>query len=448
MKALSNYTILALFVVFIVSQFVQYSLLTGVYAGLTAVIILISLFYGRGIQQKFGVAMTLIGVTVFIVQQSSFDLWVQGITKNFPLVFLIVIVPLLGIPISLGKYHEHLADLTAKFQKKPHFLYLMVSGMFTLIAPITNMGSIYIVHSMIDRLKLPAGFLGRVYVRGVSSVNTWSPYFASVFLVVYSLNVPVYQYLPYGLLLSFFQVLVAYILFTYVEVKTMTFDLGSSIGERSNRKLLELAAALILITGFIFIFEPLVDLNVSVLISLIVLILSCLWSFYLSEGKAFFKELKEYMGSIFPQKSNEISLLLTAGFFGVVLAETPVASVINVIWGGLASVSVFVLILGTIIIVALLSFVGVHQIVTASTIIATVSYESLGIDVMTMAMTLLSAWGVSVTVSPVTPVIAIVTSIIKENPFKIILRWNLPYAIILAVVHSFVIYAIHLLWLS
>src|SRR5699024_6291654 len=117
-----------------------------------------------------------------------------------------------------------------------------------------------------------------------------------------------------------------------------TFDLGSSAGERSNRKLFELAAALILLTGFIYIFEPLVVLNVSVLISLIVLILSCFWGFYLSEGKAFFKELKEYMGNIFPQKSNEISLLLTAGFFGVVLAETPVASVINVIWEGLASV--------------------------------------------------------------------------------------------------------------
>src|SRR5699024_11048947 len=83
---------------------------------------------------------------------------------------------------------------------------------------------------------------------------------------------------------------IVYLLFTYVEVKTMTFNLGSSIGERSNRKLFELAAALVLITGFIFIFEPLVDLNVSLLISLIVLLLACLWSFYLYEGKAFFKE--------------------------------------------------------------------------------------------------------------------------------------------------------------
>src|SRR5699024_9659957 len=110
--------------------------------------------------------------------------------------------------------------------------------------------------------------------------------------------------------------------------------------------------------------------------------------------------------------------------------------------------SVFVLILGTVIIVALVSFVGVHQIVTAGTVIATVSYESLGIDVMTMALTFLSAWGVSVTVYPVTPVLAIVTALIKDDLFTMIFRWNLPYALILAVVHSPVIYDIHLLWLS
>src|SRR5699024_10522032 len=136
---------------------------------------------------------------ILIYSQQPMDVWMEGITKNLPLVCLIVVVPLLGIPISLGQYHEHLADLTAKFQTKPHFLYLMITGLFTLIAPITNMGSIYIVHSMMEKLKLPSEFLGRVYVRGVTSVHAWSPYFASVFLVVYSLNIPIYKYMPYGL---------------------------------------------------------------------------------------------------------------------------------------------------------------------------------------------------------------------------------------------------------
>src|SRR5699024_8244175 len=178
----------------------------------------------------------------------------------------------------------------------------------------------------------------------------------------------------------------------------------------------------------------------SVLIALIVFGFAFLWSVYLRTPTSFMTEINAYRKAIFPQKANEINLLLTAGLFGVVLAKTPVSNVINYVWGSLANVSVFVLILATIIIVAILSFLGVHQIVTVSTIIATVSYDALGIDVIIMAMMLLSAWAVSVTISPITPVITIVSSIIKENPLKIIVRWNLPYAICLALVHSLVIY--------
>ena len=118
------------------------------------------------------------------------------------------------------------------------------------------------------------------------------------------------------------------------------------------------------------------------------------------------------------------------------------------VWGSLANLSVFILTFATIIIVSLLSLIGIHQIITVSTIIATVSYQALGIDVIVMAMMLLSAWAVSVTVSPISPVITIVTSIIRENPFKVILRWNLPYALILALVHSLIIYAMHIFWFS
>src|SRR5690625_8047138 len=102
----------------------------------------------------------------------------------------------------------------------------MVSGMFTLIAPITNIGSIYIIHSMLDKMRLPNGFIGRVYVRGITSVHTWPPYFASVFLVVYSLQIPIHQYLPYGLILSFFLIGFAYILFKYVVARYIEFKFG------------------------------------------------------------------------------------------------------------------------------------------------------------------------------------------------------------------------------
>src|SRR5690625_4272458 len=445
---MSHTIISVLFFMFILSQFFSFSVITSGITILTAMIIIISLFYSKGLSKYFGIVMTVISVAILIYQNQGFDVWHEGVTKNLALVLLIIIVPILGIPIRLGNYHEHLSGFVGKFQKKPHLLYLMISGLFVLIAPITNIGSIYIIHSMLDKMKLPKEFIGRVYVRGITSVHTWSPYFASVFLVVYSLQVPIYQYLPYGLILGFLQLLVAYLLFKYVEARHIEFHLHHKTVDQRNKKLFELAAIIILLTGLIFGLEPFVDFNVIVLISLIVLFFTFLWSMYLNVPTRFLKEVNEYRKTIFPDKANVITLLLTAGLFGFVLAKTPISNVIQGVWGNLANVSVFFLIFGTIIIVSLLSLIGIHQIVTVSTIVATVSYQALGIDVIVMAMMLLSAWQVSVTVSPISPVIAIVSNIVKENPFKVILRWNLHYAIILALIHSVVIYLMHVLWFS
>lgn len=448
MKFISNTIISVLFFVFILSQFVSHSIVTYGIALLTAMIMIISLFYSKGLPKYFGIVMTVISVAILIYQKQGFEVWNEGITKNLALVLLIIIVPILGIPIRLGNYHEHLSGFVGKLQKKPHFLYLMISGLFVLIAPITNIGSIYIIDSMLDKMRLPKEFIGRVYVRGITSVHTWSPYFASVFLVVYSLHVPIYQYLPYGLMLGLLQFVVAYLLFKYVEARHIEFHLQYETRDQGNKKLFELAAIIILLTGLIFGLEPFVEFNVIVLISLIVLVFTFFWSLYLQVPTQFLKELSEYRKTIFPSKANVINLLLTAGLFGLVLEKTPISSVIQGVWEGLANWSVFFLIFGTIVIVSLLSLIGIHQIVTVSTIVATVSYQALGIDVIVMAMMLLSAWQVSVTVSPISPVIAIVSNIVKVNPFKVILRWNLHYAIILALIHSVVIYAMHLLWFS
>src|SRR5699024_2169688 len=107
------------------------------------------------------------------------------VMKNLPFICRIVDVTVLSILIEVRYYHQQIAGFTARFQDKPQFLYLFISGLFSLIAPITNVGSIFIIDAMLEKLKLPNALLGRVYVRGITSVHTWSPYFASVFLVVY-----------------------------------------------------------------------------------------------------------------------------------------------------------------------------------------------------------------------------------------------------------------------
>src|SRR5699024_9641127 len=138
------------------------------------------------------------------------------------------------------------------------------------------------------------------------SVHTWSPYFASVFLVVYSLNIPIYQYLPYGLLLSFFQIITGYFLFMYIEIQDMVFELGERKRDLHVKKLYELFAVLLLLTACIFVIEPIIPMNISVVISLTVFLFAILWAAYLKFPKHFFKEVNKYRKIIFPSRANEV----------------------------------------------------------------------------------------------------------------------------------------------
>ena len=140
-------------------------------------------------------------------------------------------------------------------------------------------------------------------------------------------------------------------------MKYIPFDLAHSNVRLNKRKLIELFVVLVSLTGLIFAFEPFVPINVSALIGVIVFIFAFLWCGYLQHPVEFLKEMKEYRKTIFPGKANEINLLLSAGFFGVVVAGTPISAVIQKIWGSLAGMSIFVLIFMTIMIVAILSFI-------------------------------------------------------------------------------------------
>ncbi len=448
MKRISNLLLILLISLFILEQFYPSQGLVIAYTILTALVILITLIYSRGMTQYFGIAMILIGSTLLLVNQASLLEWSESLTKNLPLIVLVLIVPILSIPIKSGDYQNHLAGFAMPIKEKPGLLYGFMTALFSLIGPITNIGSLSIIHSMFERMKLPNELLGRVYVRGFISVQSWSPYFASVFLVVFTLGISVSDFIPYGLFLSVIQVLTALLLFKYYESKKIQFTPSLESFPSDKSKLLELVIVIGGLTFFIFTFERKVSLNVSVLIALTVLVFALLWSVYLKQGKGFIKEAQSFLSHLLPQKANEVNLLLAAGFFGVVLSETKLAQFMTGIWSFLANQSVILMILLTIIFIATLSFLGVHQIVTISTFIATVSYTDLGIDVLTMALTLLGAWSVSTVISPVTPVNIIVSNLLKEPIFQVIMKYNMGYAILLTLVETVFIYSLHLTVLS
>lgn len=386
-----------------------------------------------------------LGCIILLFQNAGVDVWEASITKNLPIVCLIIVVPVLSVPIALGGYDQSVLGLTGKFKGNPKLLFMLLSSMFYMFGPITNLGSIHIIHSLVEKLKLPVEFLARVYVRSFASINTWAPYFASVILVITYLEVPLYAFLPYGLLLSLVQFLISNLLFSAKEERSMKIEPIQIQSEQPASKLLQLLFFLILLTGIVFVLERFVEINVSVVIILVALVIALIWRLYLKKFLPFLRETDNFRKSILPKQANEIALFISAGFFAVVLSTTKIPEYLNSLWFLMADVSVLILIFVTIILVSVFAFFGIHQVIVVSSIIATISPELLGLTDITFAMVLLSAWAVAGMISPITPMNVVTSNILNVNVYQIILKWNFLYSVLVAVVHTVVIYIVHLL---
>jgi hypothetical protein len=387
--------------------------------------------------------MLIVGVTIIISSEPSTTYIIEGITKNLPLISLIIVVPLLSIPILIGNYHEAISEFTLRYARKPNQIFLFISGIFFVLAPILNIGSIHVVHSMVNNLKLPNSFLGRIYVRGVLSASTWAPYFASVFLVLYFYNIPLYDYLFYGLLLGVLQVFISYFLFTFSESKTIPLPTFQETRNGNSQKLIEILTVLILLTLTIFLSELLSTGDIIIMITITVIICTFLWCIYLRKVQTFKSELILFVRNILPSRANEIVLFLSAGFFGFIVSSTTVGELLNILWIRVAEESILLVIFATMIFISFLSFLGIHQIVTVSIILSSISNEAVGINNITMSLILLSAYAVGGTISPIAPANVVVANLLKINVYTLILKWNLIYAVSVTGILSLVILIIY-----
>lgn len=433
--------IVALFTLFFIHSFAPFPIGETILGVLTVSVIVAFIPITKRIPKMFGTIMLVSGGLILVVGRSGIDEWTHNIIRNVPLVTLIVLVPILAIPFKFGGYDKVIEAVIDRYRNQPPFLFFSISVVFFILGPIINLGSIRLVDAMLAKLKLPVKFLGKVYVRGFTSVITWSPYFAAVLLVIYYLDISITDYLFFGILLGFTQLIVGNILFLK-DAKEMHIpdrDKGQTI---VSLKLVKLISVFLLLTVFIFLLENILQKSMILIVSISVIIFSFLWSVIEKSLKPFLKELNQYRKATVLTYSNEIVLFLTAGFFGVSLSMTPVGYFIQKGMRLFAGYSELLLIFLTIMTISIFAMCGVHQIVTVTSIASSVNPVELGLDNIVFALILMSAWSVSSIVSPVTPVNVVVTSLLKRTVFEVAFKWNGLYAIIVALVHTYTIFLI------
>jgi C4-dicarboxylate transporter len=446
MSKWESYLVIGVMFTFFTGYFIHDESIYWVTAVGTVIVIVISIIRSKNLSKAFGTFMLLAGTFILWMNNVPLSVWAESFMKNLPIISLILLVPILSIPIEIGKYGDQIQRFIQRISREPSVLFFSISSTFCVLGPILNMGSIRVVDTMIHKLKFPAEFLAKVYTRGFTSVITWSPYFASVFIVIYFLDVPLTSILPFGFVMGLVQFVFGNILFLVTDSKKFIFPEVEK-SEMKKEKLIELLIVITTLTGIVFLLEHFIEMNMMIIVTLTVLIISAIWSIYLRKIKQFGKEINRFCHSLLPGRANEIVLFLTSGFFGSALSFTPVGNYLKNLLIHLSKQSLYLLIFSTIFIVAVLALFGIHQVVTVSLIISIISAQELGITNVTLALAFLSSWAIATMVSPVSAVNVIISSLLKIKMTKLIFRYNLFYMLGTLMIHTTLIYIFHLLLL-
>ncbi|MGM0520111.1 MAG: tellurium resistance protein TerC [Campylobacterota bacterium] len=294
-----------------------------------------------------------------------------------------------------------------------------------LFGSIINMSSLIIVaDKMYKRSKL--GDLQIVLLtRAFSTDALWSMFFvAFAATITYAPNLKEEVIIINGLIMAFIGFLITY----FEVIRSKKFDIGSFEGYPISLSSLVLPVCLAFMVLVAKYFNS--DLKVILLIALFSFVLTFLALIFKNKQKSY-KKLKEFVLTSLYSMKNEIALFLVAGVFGVLVGSLLVGLDIkvpfeqfNLFWASLL-LAFFVI----------LSFVGVHPIIT----IAAIGDFLADTNHTILATVFLISWSITVVASPFSGLNLTMISRYNLGMFKIF-RLNILYSLILFIVSIFSLY--------
>ncbi|MGP4079079.1 hypothetical protein ACTWQL_04125 [Pseudalkalibacillus sp. R45] len=442
--------ILAMCFVYFVNFFVHSFNFQIFLAGLSVVIFLLSLQHSNSTPRIFSVLMFISGIIFYISKGVGLDGFVNGVTTNLPILILVMLVPLISIPLKIGGYFNTVRFYLEKMMASKKKLFGSISLIIFLLGPVLNLGSIRILHETIKNIKLSPVFLAKSYLVGFSTVILWSPYFASVALVLYYLKIPILDYLPLGLSMAIIQLIAGNLLFgLYLKNKHHSGDLlkKADTVETNNleqqAKITQLLLIILLLMGSIFLLEFLTKWPMMFLVSLMSIMYPLLWSIVKHKWRDAEQLFVNYKQASLPRMNNEIVLFISAGFFGKALEGTIIASWIKQFLNMVASTSFLLFSLTVMGIIVILSFIGIHQIVVVTTLVTQIEPSFIGTRPEVIALLIMISWSMGAVLSPVNPLNLLVSNSLKRSGLLVGFKWNGVYLLMMFIIGTTFVYVIH-----
>lgn len=418
--------ILTMCFLYIIDAFIANETVSYFYSILTVIVFFTSWILLERKSKIFTLSLLLIGMGVHYSANGRGIVLFQGITQNMPLLAILILAPLLSIPLKREGIIGSTVSFLEQLKNNPRNIFYGLSSVMVIVSPILNMGALRIVHGFVENIKITPKILSKSYYIGFTPAVIWSPFFASVGIVIFYLDITYLSYLPVGIAFALIQLICGILLFRPQELKEQVLSVSNFLpfGDEQKKHVFLLISYVFLILVMLISMEQWLHKSMLLLVSVICLSVPLLWFMVRGSLKILKNELLLYKEKVLFQTKTEICLFLSAGVFGNAIANTPVKGVIEqtVQWASVTSVGIlFIFIL---VCVTLLAMLGVHQIITVPLILTALVSANIDIHPSLIAFMCIFSWMLSAAISPLNALNIIISSCVKRNGITVAYKWN------------------------
>lgn len=423
---------------------------------LLTIVFLLYLANAKLVPRVLSITLFLLGIVISLNRGMNIYEISKAITLNLPLLTLVILVPLLSIPFKLGGFFRSIDYFLKLIVNNTMKMFIGITTFIFFVGPFFHLGTLRLLNEIVLNDKIKPILTGKAYIVGFSTVVLWSPYFGSVALVLFYLNITVTDYIFIGLLFAITQLVIGNILFLVFtknneavstnKVMNLNLDGGISSLKEHQGKVIHLLIILLSLMISILILENITKISMLMLVSIISIVFPTIWlTAYRkwSKAKPYFKEYKQNSVSTL---SNEIVMFISAGIFAHSLAGSSFAQSLNVLIYRINEISFLVLLVVIMGFVILLTFLGIHQIVIISILAMQLNPSMLGTEPIVLALLLITSWSMSAVISPFTPLNILVSNSVKQSGLTVGLKWNGLYLLCMFIISLLLIAIIHSLY--
>nr|WP_315362465.1 hypothetical protein [Cytobacillus firmus] len=412
---------------------------------LCLIIVVLTFRLTKKFVQILGGVFLTFGAVLLWTSSSEWQQYIFAFGPMLDLLTMFTLIPILGIPVKLGRYGEGIQAIIQKRVKTSGHLYMMTSGISYFFSIFMNLATLPMTYYSIRPalgsfpVRNKERFMSRAISRGFAMPLIWAPVTPIVGIVITMTGVSWGSILPYVIPLSILGLAMDWFIGSR---QSQPMKLSHSGGESVHETAAALEAAndgrpgrVFQILGAIAIFNVLVSfaetqvsLPFLILVSLIVIPFSFSWSLLLRKGKEFGHQLSDHFNSFAMSMKDQFFIFLSTGFF-ISAINISKANEILFDWIAafisMAGVEIFLIILP--LIPLGLAFLGLHPAVSLALMIEGVNPEAIGISPHILTVAMLSGAVSAFLVGPYNATLGLMSNIIKVDSYKVS-SWNLPFA--------------------